>query len=127
MNNWQHLLIIAIGGGIGSVSRYLTSQWLAQRLGPFFPYGTLAVNVIGCFIIGLFMTFATERFIINPLWRLLITVGFLGGLTTFSSFSYETIKMLEEAEYLLVLANVSLNCLIGFSATWAGMLVARSL
>lgn len=127
MNQWEHLLIIAIGGGIGSVSRYLTSQWLAQRLGAFFPYGTLAVNIIGCFIIGLFMTIATEKFVVNPLWRLLITVGFLGGLTTFSSFSYETMKLLEDAEYWLALSNVALNCLIGFSATWVGMMVARSL
>jgi len=121
------LIIIGIGGGIGSIARYLTSQWAMQRWGAAFPYGTFIVNAVGCFLIGLFMTVATERLILHPYWRLLVTVGFLGGLTTFSSFSYETVRLVEEAEYLLAGANVVGNCLVGFGATCLGVALARGM
>lgn len=116
---------VAIGGAIGSVARYLVSTWAAARFGAEFPYGTLIVNITGCFIIGAFMTMATERLSISPYWRLFITVGFVGGMTTFSSFSYETIHLLQEAEMLRACYNVGLNILVGFSATWLGVGVAR--
>lgn len=116
---------VAIGGAIGSVARYLVSTWAAARFGAEFPYGTLIVNITGCFIIGAFLTLATERLSINPYWRLFITVGFVGGMTTFSSFSYETIHLLQEAEMLRAFYNVGLNILVGFSATWLGVGVAR--
>ncbi|MBP2639575.1 MAG: CrcB-like protein [Firmicutes bacterium] len=119
------ILAVAIGGSIGAVTRYLVSTWAAGRFGPSFPYGTLIVNVIGCFIIGAFMTLATERLLISPYWRLLVTVGFVGGLTTFSSFSYETFKLLEDAEVAAAISNVAANCVLGFFATWLGMLTAR--
>ena len=116
---------VAIGGAIGSVARYLVSTWAAARFGAEFPYGTLIVNITGCFIIGAFLTLATERLSISPYWRLFITVGFVGGMTTFSSFSYETIHLLQEAEMLRAFYNVGLNILVGFSATWLGVGVAR--
>lgn len=119
------VILVAIGGAIGSTARYLVSTWAATRYGAEFPYGTLIVNVVGCFIIGVFMTLATERLSISPYWRLLITVGFVGGLTTFSSFSYETIHLLQEADMLRAFYNVGLNILVGFSATWLGIGVAR--
>lgn len=123
----MEVLVVAIGGAIGSAARYLTSGWAAARFGVDFPYGTLMVNVIGCFIIGVFMTLATERLIISPYWRLFIAVGFLGGLTTFSSFSYETIRLLQEAGMLRAFYNVGLNILIGFTATLLGIGAARFL
>ena len=119
------LLAVAVGGGIGSIARYLVSQWAAERWGVEFPYGTLIVNVVGCFIIGAFMTLFTERLVISPYWRLLIAVGFLGGLTTFSSFGYETLSLMEDAEYLRAFYNVGLNVTCGFLATWVGVCVAR--
>ena len=119
------ILAVAVGGSIGAVTRYLVSTWAAGRFGPAFPYGTLIVNVIGCFIIGVFMTLATERLLISPYWRLLVTVGFVGGLTTFSSFSYETFKLLEDADIAAAISNVAANCVLGFFATWLGMLTAR--
>lgn len=121
----EKLLIVAVGGGIGAVSRYLVSTWAAARLGVHFPYGTLLVNVVGCLIIGLFMTLTTERFIVNPYWRLLVTVGFVGGLTTFSSYSYESFKLLEEAGLLAALANIGSNLLLGFGATYLGITLGR--
>lgn len=117
--------LVAIGGAVGSTARYLVSVWAAARFGAEFPYGTLIVNIVGCFIIGAFMTLATEKASISPYWRLLITVGFVGGMTTFSSFSYETLHLLYEADMLCAFYNVGLNILLGFSATWLGMIAAR--
>ena len=119
------VILVAIGGAVGATARYLVSNWAAARFGAEFPYGTLIVNVVGCFIIGAFMTMTTERLSISPYWRLLITVGFVGGMTTFSSFSYETIHLMQEADMLRAFYNVGLNILVGFSATWLGIGVAR--
>lgn len=119
------LLAVAVGGSIGATTRYLVSTWAAERFGADFPYGTLIVNVVGCFIIGAFMTATTERFIVNPYWRLIVTVGFVGGLTTFSSFSYESFKLLEDGSVTLVIYNILLNFSFGFLATWLGISAAR--
>lgn len=119
------IILVAVGGGVGATTRYLVSNWAAARIGAEFPYGTLIVNVVGCFIIGAFMTVATERFIVSPYWRLFVTVGFVGGMTTFSSFSYETLHLLQEADIMRAFYNVGLNILVGFFATWLGMSAAR--
>ena len=117
--------MVAVGGGIGATARYLVSTWAAERFGTDFPYGTLIVNVVGCFIIGAFMTLATERMIVSPYWRLLVTVGFVGGLTTFSSYSYETFKLLQDADIMMALYNLLANLIVGFFATWLGISAAR--
>lgn len=125
---WKKLLeivLVAIGGGIGATSRYLASNWAAARFGAEFPYGTLIVNIVGCFIIGAFMTITTERLIVSPYWRLFVTVGFVGGLTTFSSFSYETLHLLQDADVMRAFYNVGLNILVGFFATWLGIGAAK--
>jgi len=119
------VMMVAVGGSIGATTRYLVSTWAAERFGTDFPYGTLIVNVVGCFIIGVFMTLATERMIVSPYWRLLITVGFVGGLTTFSSYSYETFKLLQEADVLMAMSNLLGNLIIGFFTTWLGISAAR--
>jgi CrcB protein len=119
------ILMVALGGSIGATTRYLVSTWAAEKFGAEFPYGTFIVNVVGCFIIGAFMTMATERLIVSPYWRLLVTVGFVGGLTTFSSFSYETLRLLEDADLMLAFYNVALNFVLGFFATWLGISVVR--
>jgi CrcB protein len=94
-------LLVAIGGGIGSVTRYLVGGWFASRFGPAFPYGTLVINVTGSFVIGLFLAFAQERISLSPYWRLFFAVGFLGGYTTFSTFEYESVRLLQDGEMLL--------------------------
>ena len=106
--------LVALGGAVGSCMRYGVSLLSAGRLGTGFPYGTLLANVIECFIIGAFMAAATERVITNPNLRFLVVVGFCGGLTTFSSFSYETIKLLEEAGLQYALLNILTNMVLGF-------------
>lgn len=119
------VIIVTIGGGFGSAARYLVSTWAAARFGAEFPYGTLIVNIVGCFIIGAFVTMTTERLIISPYWRLFVTVGIVGGFTTFSSFSYETMHLLQETDVLRAFYNVGLNVIVGFSATWLGIGLAR--
>lgn len=119
------VIIVTIGGGFGSAARYLVSTWAAARFGSEFPYGTLIVNIVGCFIIGAFVTMTTERLIISPYWRLFVTVGIVGGFTTFSSFSYETMHLLQETDVLRAFYNVGLNVIVGFSATWLGIGLAR--
>ena len=121
----EKLLAVAIGGSIGSVVRYLVSTWAAERFGAEFPYGTLFVNVAGCLMIGFFMTLTTERLIVSPYWRLIFAVGFLGGLTTFSSFSYETLRLVKDADMLSAFYNIGLNLVLGLVATWSGMAAAR--
>ena len=123
----EKLWLVALGGAVGSCLRYGVSLLSAGRLGTGFPYGTLLANVIGCFIIGAFMAAATERVITNPNLRFLVVVGFCGGLTTFSSFSYETIKLLEEAGLQYALLNILTNMVLGFLATWLGIMAVKAI
>jgi len=122
----EGVLFVAVGGGIGSVTRYLVSLWAAGRFGVDFPYGTLIVNVVGCYIIGLFMILATEKLLLPNYWRLLIASGFLGGLTTFSSFSYETLNLVQTGAWSSAAINLAANLFTGLFATWFGMVTARS-
>ena len=121
------IVVVAIGGSIGAAARYVVSTWATERYGSDFPYGTLIVNVVGCFIIGAFMVLVTERVIAHPYWRLLVAVGFVGGLTTFSSFGYETLKLVEDAQFQWAAYNIMTNFIFGFFATWLGMTLARAI
>ncbi len=95
------VLLVALGGALGSVTRYLVGGWIAQRGGTFFPYGTLVINMTASFIIGFFLAFAQERARLGPYWRLFIAVGFVGGYSTFSTYEYESIRLLQDGEMLL--------------------------
>lgn len=94
------VLLVALGGALGSVTRYLVGGWIADRLGVSFPYGTLVINLTASFIIGFFVAFAQERAGLSPYWRLFIAVGFVGGYSTFSTFEYESIRLLQDGEML---------------------------
>ena len=118
-------LAVALGGALGAVARYGLSGWVQQLSGGFFPYGTLAVNVLGSFIIGLVMQTATGRFAWSLEARLLLTTGFCGGLTTFSTFSYETLALLEDQQWLAAGGNTLLNVLVCLAATWLGLATGR--
>jgi len=119
------IFIIGIGGFIGAILRYGISGWVHRMLGAGFPYGTLAVNVLGSFILGFFLFMAEGRFTISPMLRNFIAIGILGALTTFSTFSYETFMLLQENLYLQVTMNILLNIFLTLSAIWAGMTLAR--
>lgn len=118
-------LLIGFGGAIGSIGRYALQGLVYQFTGTGFPYGTLAVNIIGCFLIGLFMELSEDRFFIDPQIRIFITVGILGGFTTFSTFGYETFSLLRDGEFLRASFNVTHSVIIGLVAVWLGVITAR--
>lgn len=118
---------IAVFGALGCLARYYLSGWAYALLGRGFPYGTLAVNVVGAFLIGLVMEFALRSALVSQNLRAGLAIGFLGGLTTFSSFSYETIRMVEEARFLPALANVLASVVVCLLCTFAGIVTARHL
>jgi fluoride exporter len=95
------VLLVALGGALGSVTRYLVGGWIASRMGASFPYGTLIINLTASFIIGFFLAFAEDRASLDPYWRLFIAVGFIGGYSTFSTYEYESIRLLQDGEMLL--------------------------
>ena len=117
-------LWVGVGGFFGAVVRYLVSGW-AQRwmIGPF-PLGTLVVNVAGCFALGALMAWL-DRGLLSPAMRQLLAVGFLGALTTFSTFGYETLDLLRGGEFGLALLSVAANLLVGLLAVWLGLVVVE--
>lgn len=121
------VLLIALGGSTGALARYGVGR-AAVALSPgLFPLGTLAVNVAGCLAIGVIMLLAVERRILPESWQLLLATGFLGSLTTFSTFGYETFHLLRRGHAGLAFANVAANLALGFLAVWLGWALARSL
>ncbi len=118
-------LMIGAGGFIGAITRYAMATWIGQKWGRTFPMGTFIINVSGSFLIGLLMTLLAERFMANSLWRLLLVVGFLGAYTTFSTFEYETGKLLKDSELLLAGLNVVLSVFLGFVALKTGEVIAK--
>lgn len=123
----DEILVISLGAIFGANSRYFISKYLAKWLGPVFPYGTLCVNVVGSFIVGFFMIWATERVLIDPRWRLLLVIGFCGAFTTFSSFAFETMAYFEQGQWLLLITNFLSNNLLCLAAALGGMALARIL
>lgn len=118
MNN---ALLVGLGGFIGSVFRYWLSGYVQQMtINNVFPIGTLAVNVIGCFMIGIFSQIGEEHGILTVEARLLMVTGFLGGFTTFSAFGNETINLLREGRALLAMGNIAGHILLGIGAVWLG-------
>ncbi len=119
-------LIIAVGIGscIGGIFRYLLSQVIQTKFLSTFPFGTLSVNIIGCFLIGVAFGFS-ERSYLSVEWRLFLVTGFLGGFTTFSSFSNETIALIRDGQSWLALSYVAGSVIIGLVATFAGISVIK--
>jgi len=123
----QTALLIAIFGALGCLARYFLSGWVYTLLGRTFPYGTFAVNILGAFLIGLLMELALRSTMISANLRTGLTVGFLGGLTTFSTFSYETFRLLEDGEFIIAAGNVLASVIVCLAFTWLGIVAARTL
>ena len=118
-------IIVFLGGGIGASARYLLSTIISRATNSSFPYGTFVVNIVGCLLIGLFMSMFEERFLINPSLRIFLTIGILGGFTTFSSFSYETITLLHEAQFFYAGLNILISVVTCLGATYIGMTIGK--
>jgi len=123
----MNYIVVFAGGGIGSVARFLLATWIGQRWGRSFPLGTFVINVTGSFFIGLLMTLMAERFLENPEWRLFFVVGGLGGYTTFSTFQYETGKLVADGELIYAGLNIGLSVFFGFAALKFGEVIAKSI
>jgi CrcB protein len=118
-------IVVFAGGGVGAFTRYALASWIGQKWGRSFPLGTFVINVSGSFVIGLLMTLMADRFTENPAWRLLLVVGFLGGYTTYSSFEYETGKLVTDGEYVYATLNAVLSVIAGFAALKTGEVLAN--
>ena len=120
-----NILLVGFGGFIGSILRYLASGYVQQASKSVgFPYGTLVVNVIGCFVIGFLAQLADTRGVFTTESRLFIFIGILGGFTTFSSFGNETLNLARDSQMMSALANIGANVIIGLFAVWLGRTVS---
>lgn len=120
------IVSVGIGGFLGAVCRYLSLGLTARLVGErVFPYGTMVVNLAGCFLIGLGLGIATSREFLSPEARLLVFTGFLGSFTTYSTFAYESFSLAREGGFFASMANIVFHIVIGLTAVWAGDAVSR--
>ncbi len=121
------LALVGVGGLIGASSRYAVGRWVNDMAGnPAFPYGTLAVNVVGCLLIGVLAGLAATRTILGVDTRAFLFVGVLGGFTTYSAFGLETVELIRRGEFFVGLSNVVLQITLGLAAVWVGLKIADS-
>lgn len=121
----NQLIAIAAGGAFGAVARYGVSTGVYAMLGRSFPFGTLAVNVIGSLFMGFLYVMMIERLSVSPELRAVLLIGFLGSFTTFSTFSMETLSLIEQAELIKAAANIVASVVFCLLATWIGIVIAR--
>ncbi len=121
------VLYIGIAGFFGAISRYLVSGLIHRSTGTLLPYGTLAVNIIGSFLLAFIMEFSSRSSLISDEARIFLGIGFLGAFTTFSSFSYETLRLLEDGSTILASLNITLNMALCLGFAFAGFALARSI
>jgi len=123
----MQLIYIGLGGAAGSMARYRLSGWVYALFGRVLPWGTFAVNLLGSLLLGLLMELGLRGDLLSPGLRLALTVGFMGGFTTFSTFSYETFRPLEEGSYLQAGLNILLNVLVCLISVAMGIALARQM
>ena len=116
---------VALGAVLGANLRFVVTNWAADRFGPDFPYGTFLINVSGAFAIGIVLSFLGERVGVNPMWRLFFATGFLGGYTTFSSYAWEVLTLVQDGDWLPAGAYVVGSNVVGFAGVWLGAALAR--
>jgi fluoride exporter len=118
-------LLISLGAMLGANARYWIGNIVARKLGASFPYGTLIINITGSLLLGFFLTLATERLLVDPRWRLLIAVGFLGAYTTFSTYTYESLSLIQSGQWVLGIFNSIGSVILGVGAVGLGIYLAK--
>ncbi|MBS1919091.1 MAG: fluoride efflux transporter CrcB [Bacteroidetes bacterium] len=117
----KNILLIGLGGGIGSIARYFCQKWVAENIQHPFPWGTFAVNVAGCFLIGIIYAIAERTTVLAPQIRLLLITGFCGGFTTFSTFAFENMNLLRNGDMTYMLLYTLASVVLGIAAVFAGI------
>jgi CrcB protein len=117
---------VFVGGGFGSVFRFVVSSLMQRSIAAHYPFGTLTVNIIGSFIIGLIISYIENRSLQFPYWRQLLIIGFLGGFTTFSAFSWDTLALFKNHEVGAALLNIGASVAFCLGAVWVGSMVAKN-
>ena len=123
----QRYFFIAVGGALGSIARYWLGSTISGRLGTKFPYGTFVINMSACVIIGFVLTFLGKRADLNPAWRFLIPVGFMGAYSTFSTYEWETLSTLRTGAFALAALYALISLFVGLAAVWCGSMVAEAI
>ncbi|HTS09613.1 MAG TPA: fluoride efflux transporter CrcB [Candidatus Eisenbacteria bacterium] len=118
-------LVVGLGGFLGAIARFWLGGYVSSKMGSRFPYGTFLINCSGSFLIGFILTLLAERTHWSPNWRYLIPIGFIGAYTTFSTFEYETFRVIQDGEFLIAFLNVVLSLFVGFVSVWLGVIVGR--
>jgi CrcB protein len=123
----QKYFYIAVGGAFGSIARYWVGSTVASRLGTKFPYGTFVINLTACVMIGFSLTFLAKRTGLNPAWRFLVPIGFIGAYSTFSTYEWETLSTLRSGAFLEASLYAFGSLFLGLVATWLGVLIAEAI
>jgi CrcB protein len=123
----QKYFLIAFGGSLGSIARFWVGSTIASRMGTKFPYGTFVINITACVIIGFSLTLLGTRTELNPAWRFLIPVGFVGAYSTFSTFEWEIFSNLQTGTFLIGASYMVLSLIFGLIGVWGGTLLARAI
>lgn len=123
----QKYLFIAFGGALGSIARYWVGSTVAGRMGTKFPYGTFVINMTACVIIGFSLTYLSRRTELNPAWRFLVPIGFVGAYSTFSTYEWETISSLRNGAFLQASLYAFSSLFLGLAAVWIGIIIAETL
>ena len=121
------IFYIALGGGLGSVLRYLTTVVMGKYVQATFPYATFVTNIVGCLLIGLFFGYLEKQNAVSQDLKFFLITGLCGGFTTFSTFSYENIQLLQNNQIFIAFLYISLSIFLGLMATWAGLMITKSL
>ena len=121
----RNILLVGLGGSIGSIARYVMQRWAGSNIAGHFPWGTFIVNIVGCFLIGICWGISFKSFQSNEDWKLFMMTGVCGGFTTFSAFSLEGIGLLKEQRTGLFFLYVAGSVLVGLLSTWIGIKISR--
>jgi len=122
---WKSILLVGLGGGAGSIARFLCQKYIYEWYPHPFPFGTFLVNISGCFLIGIFYALAEKGNLLTPEWRILLTTGFCGGFTTFSTFAYENLNLLRNGDITYFILYIIASVILGMLATWLGIVLLK--